>query len=542
MGFVRRDLWKFVAAYVLFLVVLAYLGRWTPEYLAGRDLWHFMFSRMVVAFVMLGVLASFIRVFPSAVLLAAMFLLVGTISAIKRESTGEPFQVSDLFLTAQTPALLGYVQWYNWVAGLSIFPALVFAVRNLRFRLWSLPLLACCVALLSTYRIEWVVKWIHDNSYWIGVENLTFSQAESERMNGLATHLYFSTAGLRLKTYSEAEVQAAMGALNPSPAQPPRTEPPPDIFIVLGEAWWRDPTDRQSPLDKLTSSGFTEGKLISPVYGGTTPNSEFEVLTAVPAKSFMSGIIPYQHYVKYFGDGTRSLPRLLSGLGYATHAYHNFEHRFWLRDQVYPRFGFESFDSMEAMTLTRQQNGWPTDAGLFADVAGKLSSEKPQFHFIVTVQTHGPYAKDATRDVIEGVEHPGITDYHDRLTGAVDALAAFHETLVKRGRPFVLFAFGDHLPGLRTHQWRMGWKSEADPRLHEVPFLVATNSDDPAALKARLDGRPLFCTSPVMMDWLHLDLNDRYMSHMASTCDAGEAVGYVPPEAVIQNQLFSQSH
>ena len=41
----------------------------------------------------------------------------------------------------------------------------------------------------------------------------------------------------------------------------------------------------------------------------------------------------------------------------------------------------------------------------------------PQFHFIVTVQTHGPYAHDKTRDVIDGKEHPGISDYHDRLVG-----------------------------------------------------------------------------------------------------------------------------
>lgn len=537
--FARRDLWKFVTAYVLLLAVLAYLGRWTPDYLAGRDLWHFMFSRMVVAAVMLGVLASFVRLFPASVLLASMLLVVGTISAIKRESTGEPFQVSDLFLTGQTHALLGYVHWSHWLAGLTIVPAVVFALRNIRLRLWTAPLLICCVALLSTYRVEWVVKWIHDNSYWIGVENLTFSQAESERMNGLATHLYFSTAGLRLKTYTPAEVQAAMEALDVAPIPAPRADAGPDIFVVLGEAWWRDPSDKQSPLDKLTAAGFAEGKLISPVYGGTTPNSEFEVLTAVPAKSFMSGIIPYQHYVQYFGEETRSLPRLLGGLGYQRHAYHNFEHRFWLRDQVYPRLGFDTFDSMETMTLTRQKNGWPTDEGLYEAVKGKLQSDRPQFHFIVTVQTHGPYGKDSARDVIDGVEHPGISDYHDRLSSAVDSFAAFQQTLQKRGRPYVLFVFGDHLPGLRTHQWRMGWKSEADPRLHEIPFLVISNFGDAGQLKTRLDGRPLFCVSPVMADWLQLALDDRFLRHMARTCDQGLARGYVPPEPVIQNQLFS---
>ena len=520
-SFLRRDLWKWLAAYLVLLAVLALLGRWTPEFLAGRSLWHFFFSRMVVAVVMLGVFASFIRLVPAALLLASMLLTVGTISAIKRTSTGEPFQVSDLFLTGQTPALFGYVQWYHWLAALTLIPALYFALRSLRFRLWSLPAVLLCAGLLSTYRFEAVVNWIHDNSYWIGVENLTFNQAESERMNGLATHLYFSTAGLRIKTYSEADVSAAMAALAVKDVPPLRTTQAPDIFIVLGEAWWRDPSDPQSPIDRLTAKGFAEGKMVSPVYGGTTPNSEFEVLTAIPAHSFMSGIIPFQHYVKYFSDQAKSLPRLLSGLGYTAHAYHNFDRRFWLRDQVYPRFNFATYDSMDSMKLEKQANGWPKDDGLYAKVDERLDATVPQFHFIVTVQTHGPYAHDKTRDVIDGKEHPGISDYHDRLVGAVDSFAAFRDRLDKRGKPYVLFVFGDHLPGLRLHQWKMGWKSEQDPRLHEVPFLVASNSEVIATLRDRLDTRPLFCTAPVLADWLQLGLDDIYLRHMAEVCDGG---------------------
>lgn len=537
----KRDLWKFIAAYVLLLAVMAWLGRWTPEYLAGRDLWHFLVTRMIVAMVMLGVLASFIRLFPAALLLAATLLLVGTISAIKRDATGEPFQVSDLFLSAHAPALLGYVDWSYWLAGALVIPAVVYALRSIRVRLWSLPLALVCAGLLSTYRLEPVVKWIHDNSYWIGVENLTFSQAESERMNGLATHLYFSTAGLRLKTFTDAEVRAAMAALDVPPPPPARTAPLPDVFVVLGEAWWRDPSDAQSPIDKLVAAGFTEGTAISPVYGGTTPNAEFEVLTGIPAHSFMSGIIPYQHFVQYFSEHTRSLPRLLHAFGYEAHAYHNFERRFWLRDQVYPLLGFASFDSMETMALQKQKNGWPTDAGLFAAVAKHIDSTAPQFHFIVTVQTHGPYAEDKARDAISGERHPGMTDYHERLSGAADAVVAFNEQLRARGKPYVLFVFGDHLPGTRTHQWKLGMKSETDPRLHQVPFLATSNSDDVAELRSRLQDKPLYCVAPLLTDWLKIPLADTYLRHMVNACAGNGAGGAAPSEAIIQHQLFSKT-
>ncbi len=225
--------------------------------------------------------------------------------------------------------------------------------------------------------------------------------------------------------------------------------------------------------------------------------------------------------------------------GYTARAYHNFEPRFWLRDQVYPLLGFDSFDSQDSMKLTVQPNNWPNDDGLFARVAERLEDASPQFHFIVTVQTHGPYKEDKAIDIIDGERHPGISDYRARLGGAVDDLIAFNARLAARRKPYAIFVFGDHLPGTRTHQWRMGWKDERDPRLHQVPFLTISNSEDAQDLRDRLHMRPLTCVSPVMLDWLRLGVTDRYMRHMAKACEDGSAGTAVPSEAVIQNQLFA---
>ena len=524
---------QLLLVYLLLLAVHAFLGQWTPEYLEGRSLWHFWFSRMLVPMAMLGLFAAAARLVPAGAMLAAALLFFGTLSAIKREATGEPFQVSDLFLTGQSMHLLHYVQWHHWLIGAAVLPATVYFLWNLRLRWWSIPLAAVFIMLLSSYRIEAVSKWIHDNSWWIGVENLTFSQAESERMNGFGTHLYFSTAGLRLKTYSEAEVRQALEALN-APAPAAAMGPPPDIYLVLGEAWWRDPTDKHSPLDQLAADGFAETSIVSPVYGGTTPNAEFEALTGIPVRSFPGGIIPYQHYLQYFTDKARTLPRLLNEAGYASSAYHNFTRRFWLRDQVYPRLGFGSFASMEEMTLVIQFNDWPTDEGLYRYVLDRGDGGKPGFHFIVTVETHGPYVK--SEDDPDG--HPGVHDYRTRLGNALDSLTRFKRELDQRGRPYVLAVFGDHLPGLRQHQWKTGMKSETDLRLHQVPLLVASNVREPSSLVQSMQGRPLYCLPPLLLDWAGKPAPDRYLNYLGKACrDAAPAVH--PAEAVIQNQLFS---
>jgi hypothetical protein len=531
-----RLLLQLAVIYLGLLAIQAYLGWWSPDYLQGRSLWHFWFTRMIVPMVMLGVLASFARLLPAGAMLGAALLFVGTLSAIKKESTGEPFQISDLFLAGQSVHLLHYVHWHHWVLGALIIPAAIWYVLNLRFRWWSLPVALICVALLSTYRIQWVANWIHDNSWWIGVENLTFSQAESERMNGLATHLYFSTAGLRLKTFTQAEVKQAIDALHaPKPAAVAAAGPAPDVYIILGEAWWRDPNDSSSPLDQLKGEGFAESTAVSPVYGGTTPNAEFEALTGIPVKTFQDGIIPYQHYVQYITEGARTLPRILTEKGYAAAAYHNFTRRFWLRDQIYPKLGFGEFVSMDQMTLTIQPNDWPTDDGLYKSVLDRVGGDKPQFHFIVTVQTHGPYEAD-DRD---RKGHEGVTDYRTRLDAAVRALTAFKAELDAKGRPYALVLFGDHLPGLRMHQFHDGMKSESDPRLHQIPVLIASNTDSPQALADAIRGRPLYCLSPLVLDWIGRPVAESYMSYLNASCRSSEDPKLRPTEAVIQNQLFT---
>lgn len=523
--------------YLGLLAIHAYLGWWSPDYLHGRSLWHFWFSRMIVPMVMLGFFAAFARLLPAGAMLGAGLLFVGTLSSIKKESTGEPFQISDLFLAGQSVHLLHYVHWYHWVLGATVIPAAIWYARSLRIRWWSLPMALVFVALLSTYRIQWVANWIHDNSYWVGVENLTFSQAESERMNGLGTHLYFSMAGLRLKTYTAAEVKQAMDALNaPKPSAAATAGPQPDVYIILGEAWWHDPDDPDSPIKQLKSAGFTESMAVSPVYGGTTPNSEFEVLTGIPIKTFQDGIIPYQHYVQYITDNSRNLARILTEKGYAATAYHNFTRRFWLRDQIYPKFGFTEFVSMDQMTLTIQPNDWPTDEGLYKAVLGRIGNAGPQFHFIVTVQTHGPYEEDDS----DPKGHNGVHDYRTRLGGAVQSLAAFKKQLDAKGRPYALVLFGDHLPGLRMHQFNDGMKSEQDPRLHQVPVLIASNTDNPQVLADAMRGRPLYCLSPLVLDWIGAPPSDRYLNYLDASCRGAEDPKVRPAEAVIQNQLFTK--
>ena len=45
-------------------------------------------------------------------------------------------------------------------------------------------------------------------------------------------------------------------------------------------------------------------------------------------------------------------------------------------------------------------------------------------------------------------------------------------------------------------------KSETDPRLHQIPLLIASNTRQAAPLAADMRGRPLYCLSPLVLDWI----------------------------------------
>jgi hypothetical protein len=82
-------------------------------------------------------------------------------------------------------------------------------------------------------------------------------------------------------------------------------------------------------------------------------------------------------------------------------------------------------------------------------------------------------------------------------------------------------------------------KSESDPRLHQIPVLIASNTDSPQALADAVRGRPLYCLSPLVLDWIGRPVAESYMSDLNASCRSAEDPKLRPTEAVIQNQLFT---
>lgn len=237
-----------------------------------------------------------------------------------------------------------------------------------------------------------------------------------------------------------------------------------------------DPMPNYRQLMKEYSSGYIR----VPVVGAGTANTEFESITGMSLRSFGAGEYPYKTVLAK--QTCESIPYVLSGLGYDTHAIHNNEANFYGRKSVYKRLGFDTFTSKEYMPEISDQTetGWVKDHYLTDEIVKCLNStDRPDYIYTVSVQGHGDYPSEPV------VENPPI-----KVTGAegraqnnnsweyyckqiyemdqfvkelTDRLASYPERCV------VVF-YGDHLPtmGLQTENLKNKY-------LYQTEYLMWDN-------------------------------------------------------------------
>ncbi|NRA95461.1 MAG: sulfatase-like hydrolase/transferase, partial [Planctomycetes bacterium] len=87
------------------------------------------------------------------------------------------------------------------------------------------------------------------------------------------------------------------------------------------------------------------GRLIVPIYGGNTPNTEFEVLTG------LSRVHPWPHdlsyaYRQWITDDTPALPWVFRRWGYRTAVVSGATADFFAEKEAYPRLGFHEFRAL----------------------------------------------------------------------------------------------------------------------------------------------------------------------------------------------------
>lgn len=273
----------------------------------------------------------------------------------------------------------------------------------------------------------------------------------------------------------------------------------PDVVVVMSESLF-DPLTLRGIRWKTDPLRFTRSlagraplsRTVVPVFGGGTAITEFEFLTGHSSRFFSAGLVPYEGMDE---DRRLSILDSFKAAGYSAVAIHPGVRDYFNRERVYRALGFDHYVSGEGFRHRGTYGHYISDASVLEELKDSLASQTgPSFHFLVTLQNHGPFNKNPFEEKVrdfdpEGMERDEqiVLQYYSTIAKASDD---FHRDLVsfleKRGTPAVVLIFGDHLPTLMENmgvfhrrlvdsreRWR--WTPEEARRVFQTPLAVWSN-------------------------------------------------------------------
>ena len=221
-----------------------------------------------------------------------------------------------------------------------------------------------------------------------------------------------------------------------------------DMSLIDGIELSKDPIPNFRRLYNSGSSGLSK----VPTFGGGTVRSEFEMLTGLSMEFLPVGEIPNNNVLKRMP--VESLAYILKDNGYGTSAIHNHTGNFYNRDLIYKNLGFDNYVSKEYMTEFQNDTTYAPDILNLDSIQTLLESDKPQFIYNVTVESHSPYNKDFKREnsIVSGdfsEENLNQLEHYASKVEEVDKyIGALIDYLDSLDEPTIILMFSDHLPQL----------------------------------------------------------------------------------------------
>lgn len=281
------------------------------------------------------------------------------------------------------------------------------------------------------------------------------------------------------------------------PAQQTDTEPAANIIVIMNESFadlcvYSDDIRADKEIlpywDSLTENTI-KGYALSSVYGGNTPNSEWEFLTGNTMGFLPSGSIPYLTYIP--DTGAPTLLDTLKAQGYRCVAMHPFYSSGWKRASVYPSFGFDESLFLSEFPQQNLVNNFVSDEEMYDQVFRQFEKKTPGerlFVFGVTIQNHGGYEPDET-DFPSTVSLSGAFSGKEaaevylsemcKSDAALEKLVSYFQKVPERT---VILFFGDHQPALSSEYIRtlLGRDPDAFEDIvlqYKIPFFLWANYD-----------------------------------------------------------------
>lgn len=258
----------------------------------------------------------------------------------------------------------------------------------------------------------------------------------------------------------------------------------PDIIIVQSESLFMvsqlEGFSDTSILKRITSKDY--GHLKTPVFGGRTLQTEFEVQTGAPIAFFPGSMFAYYELLHHRVD---ALPHVLDRQGYKTLVIHPNARGFWNRDAAMPEMGFATFQDIGSfMGSDHADHGHVSDLSAMRAVLSEIdASDRPTYVTAITMDNHGPWGDHVPKSVaglglpdnLTGVGRDNMADYVSRAKDADKSFGYLIDALKRRKHPAIVAIYGDHLPALPEVYNQLKFKDGKLPTQNWPPYRIWAN-------------------------------------------------------------------
>ena len=493
-----------VAVCLLLAAVSWIMDRTSIKVQAFAYAWHagFFLNAIPVVLVFLLLLSLFNRLSLSLVVTFALTAALYIANYMKLKYLDVPVSFSDVYvlenLHASTLDLLANFTRVGWLIAAAVLIVVVVVVsiwleraffgrRSLARVVLAVVVLFCMISLGTGAR--WVGRVYDTDSLRVVPWAPMLTVLHAGVIGTVAFTSAERTRVLDVPVDAAAVDKFIAMDVGPAPAASAAGGDKPDIVMIQSESFF-DPASLKivdnsvselPNLHRALASGIG-GTMKAPTFGGNTLRTEFEVLTGIPMNSYPGVEFPYLQITQ---KTIPSLIRLARRDGYATVAIHGNSGTFWNRSKAFEAIGFGKFITESDFPANARRDGWFfSDDAMTDQIIGQLEQAKtPALIFAISIEGHGPYLHvpvddKARRDAVPAP--PGLVgkplqsyrNYMYHIENADRQLGRLWDFLAKRGRPYVLVFYGDHLPPLQRVYAVTGFDNDRTGPEQSVPWFI----------------------------------------------------------------------
>ncbi len=456
----------------------------------------------ILIYVIIALVYSIVGKVKLALIISSVLtFIIGIINHFITAFRGTPLVPWDLFSINVALTVLPTFKFYlskKAIYGILIFVAAIFITKktninpfkNGKLKILYRLLMFCFVVtfLVNFFTTDLITKFKLDENW---------DPKEEYHNNGLIASLFKQARNLIIEDpegYDANAIQKIADSIVTPIAEESEDVEKPNIIVIMNESFADlkivgDFTTNEDymPFFHSLSTNTIKGNLHMSIFGATTPNSEWEVLTSNSMAFVPKRTVPYQQYVL---RKSYSLATILKDQGYSTSAIHCYYPQGYNRNLTYPRLGFNQFLHMFTLKDLNYIREYPDDASTYRNIIDLYENKAPgekMFNFTLTMQNHGSYTDENFQNTIiaNSGEYPKLNQYLSLIRIADSALEELIGYFENQDEHTIIVLFGDHQPyvedefynNLLSQNYEDITIKEATERKYITPFMIWANYD-----------------------------------------------------------------